>query len=465
MATTPDPRPRVLVVDDSRMMRELAQDTLGERVALECVADAHEALAALSRGPVDLVVSDLEMPGLSGLDLLERVRQEHPQLAFVLLTAHASVDSAIRALRMGAADYLHKPIEPDELRWVVERVLAHRRLLRDNDRLRGHLETIQACQPMLHCVDSGEVYALSLERVLRATGRDRGFTVFRRANLPAADGVAFRGFSESHARSLRALLVEEKPEVALAPLREPKRFQTPPFQEALRELDIPCGPALAVPLHGAEREEGVTWIFAGERSLTDEEVDRAGLVAGYTTLALANAERYADAKERAFVDDVTEAYNARYLLEATENEIQRAERYGKPLSVLFLDLDRFKLVNDRHGHLVGSRVLRRLCEVLTDCVRQVDTLARYGGDEFTILLVDTDHDTSLKVAERIRRTVADTIFEGEGGAPIRLSISIGVATYPRHSREREGLLDLADKAMYRAKSRGRNCVSSANEVA
>jgi len=157
-------------------------------------------------------------------------------------------------------------------------------------------------------------------------------------------------------------------------------------------------------------------------------------------------------------------YNARYLLQATTNEIQRAERYGRPLSVMFLDLDRFKLVNDRHGHLVGSRVLRRLSEVLSECVRQVDTLARYGGDEFTVLCVDTDLSTSLQVAERIRRTVAETIFEGEGGEPIRLTISIGVATFPEHSRERDGLLDLADKAMYRAKSQGRDCVCSASDL-
>jgi diguanylate cyclase (GGDEF)-like protein len=132
--------------------------------------------------------------------------------------------------------------------------------------------------------------------------------------------------------------------------------------------------------------------------------------------------------------------------------------------VLFLDLDRFKLVNDRHGHLVGSSVLRRLSEVLKDCVRQIDTLARYGGDEFTVLLVDTNHETGLLVAERIRRLVADTLFEGEAGEPIRLTISIGVATYPDHARDRDGLLDLADKAMYRGKSQGRDCVCSASEL-
>ena len=153
------------------------------------------------------------------------------------------------------------------------------------------------------------------------------------------------------------------------------------------------------------------------------------------------------------------------MLGKLENEIRRAERYHRQLSVLFLDLDRFKLVNDRHGHLVGSSVLRRLAEVLKDCVRQIDTLARYGGDEFTILLVDTDHATGLKIAERIRRLVADTIFEGENGVPIRLTISIGVATYPEHARHRDGLLDLADKAMYRGKSLGRNCVCSAFDLA
>jgi diguanylate cyclase (GGDEF)-like protein len=133
--------------------------------------------------------------------------------------------------------------------------------------------------------------------------------------------------------------------------------------------------------------------------------------------------------------------------------------------VLFLDLDRFKNVNDRHGHLVGSQVLRRLSQVLKECIRQVDTLARYGGDEFTILLADTGIEAAMLIAERIRRTVAETLFEGGGGEPIRLTISIGVAGFPEHGRDRTALLDSADKAMYRAKSLGRNRVCSAAELA
>jgi diguanylate cyclase (GGDEF)-like protein len=189
------------------------------------------------------------------------------------------------------------------------------------------------------------------------------------------------------------------------------------------------------------------------------------MVAGHAELALYNAERYHRAKERAFLDDVTEIFNARYLLAATDHEIRRAERYGSELSVLFLDLDRFKLVNDRHGHLVGSRTLRQLARILTSCVRQVDTLARYGGDEFTILLPDTGLEPALQVAERIRRTVEETAFEGGRGGGLRLTLSIGVASFPAHGRSREDLLDHADKAMYRAKSLGRNRVCSASELA
>ena len=116
------------------------------------------------------------------------------------------------------------------------------------------------------------------------------------------------------------------------------------------------------------------------------------------------------------------------------------------------------------GHLVGSATLRVVSELLGQGVRQVDTLARYGGDEFTILLVDTSHDVALRIAERIRESVETHLFEAGHGGTLRLTISIGVSTCPMHGDSREPLLDAADKAMYRAKSEGRNRVSSADEL-
>ena len=109
-------------------------------------------------------------------------------------------------------------------------------------------------------------------------------------------------------------------------------------------------------------------------------------------------------------------------------------------------------------------MLRSLSQVLIQCVRDVDTLARYGGDEFTILLVDTDHASAMAVAERIRRTVEEHVFEAGRGGSLRLALSVGVGTYPEHGTDRTHLLDASDKAMYRAKSLGRNQICSANEL-
>lgn len=455
---------RVLVVDDSRLILELAQDALEGRARIECCESAESALESLEREPADLVVSDLTMRGMSGLDLLEQVRRRFPETDFIVITAHASIESAVEALRMGAADYLQKPLQPEHFRAVIDRNLSHRRLLMENERLRVALRTAESCRTLLRCLDAGEVYAVTLDLILHSLDCERGLAVFRRTGRPGTDGVAFRGFDEAEARALRGVLIDEKSPLQLDVFTDVQVGSGGVLDEMFREAGVQAGRALTVPLRGREAEAGVVWILEGERPIGGLDFEQATVIADQANLALCNSERFFRAKERAFIDDVTEIYNARYLLQATEREVQRAERFSKQLSVLFLDLDRFKRVNDENGHLVGSRVLRRLSEVFKECIRQVDTLARYGGDEFTILLVDTGHEGALVVAERIRKAVGETIFEGAQGAPVRLTISIGVATYPDHSTERDGLLDLSDKAMYLAKSRGRNCVNSASEL-
>jgi diguanylate cyclase (GGDEF)-like protein len=455
---------RILVVDDSRLIREMVSDALASRGRVESVASAEDCLTALARSGADLVVSDLEMSGLSGKELLERIRREHPGTDFVLFTGNASVESAVAALRLGAADYLMKPLRPEELQHVVDRILSHRRLIAENQRLSESLRVAEACRTLTRCLDASEVYAVALDLVLHNFDRTRGVAIFRRTALALSDGVAFRGFSDSEENALRTALSGDKP-LDLEHLDAPRLLREGPYHDALREAGVQVERLLAVPLHGGAGERGVLLACEGELAFEADELERAASIAAHANLALQNAERYSQAKERAFIDDVTEVYNARYLHQCVSHEIQRADRYGKHLCILFLDLDRFKLVNDNYGHLVGSQVLVRLSEVLRDCIRQVDTLARYGGDEFTIVLPDTSLEAGLVVGERIRKTVSETIFEAGRNRPIQLTLSLGVAAFPLHARDREGLLDAADKAMYRAKSQGRNRVCSASELA
>jgi len=456
-------RPRVLIVDDTRFDREVAIDAIGDVAQVETAGSAEDALVALRRVPVDLVLTDLHLPGLSGIELLSRVRAEYPDTDVILITAHASVDSAIQALRMGAADYLNKPVHGDELALVVRRTLDRRRIQAENAHLRDLLATVEECRPLAASLEPAEIHTIALDVLLARLDRAQGLAIFHRAANLGTDDVVLRGWQEPEAESLRAALLGEKPiDVEAVPL--PIVLEGGPLLEMVRAAGVQPGRMLAVPIHGRASEGGVLLLPESDRRLGDKDLEIARLVAAHAQAAIQNAECYHQAKERAFVDDVTGAYNARYLFTALDHEIRRAERYGTQLALLFLDIDRFKLVNDQHGHLVGSRTLRRLAEVFGTCIRQVDTLARYGGDEFTILLVDTSLESGIQIAERIRAAVARAHFETRGSASLQVTVSVGVAAFPMHGREPEVLIDMADKAMYRAKSLGRDRLCSATEL-
>lgn len=456
-------RPRVLIVDDTRFDREVALDAIGDVAEVETAGSAEDALVALRRAPIDLVLTDLHLPRLSGIELLSRVRVEYPDTDVILITAHASVDSAIQALRMGAADYLNKPVHGDELALVVRRTLDRRRIQAENVHLRDLLATVEDCRPLAASLEPAEIHTIALDVLLARLDRAQGLAIFHRAANLGSDDVVLRGWQEPEAESLRVALLGEKPiDVAAVPL--PIVLEGGPLLEMARAAGVQSRRMLAVPIHGRASEGGVLLLPESDRRLGDKDLEIARLVAARAQAAIQNAECYHQAKERAFVDDVTGAYNARYLFTALDHEIRRAERYGTQLALLFLDIDRFKLVNDQHGHLVGSRTLRRLAEVFGTCIRQVDTLARYGGDEFTILLVDTSLESGIQIGERIRAAVARAHFETRGSASLQVTVSVGVAAFPMHGREAEVLIDMADKAMYRAKSLGRDRLCSATEL-
>jgi diguanylate cyclase (GGDEF)-like protein len=454
---------RVLIVDDTRFDREVALDAIGDAARVETAGSAEAALEALRRASFDLVLTDLHLPGLSGIDLLARVRAEHPNTDVILITAQASLDSAVQALRMGAVDYLHKPVHGDELGLVVRRTLDRRRLQAENVHLRDLLTTVEECRALASSLEPAEIHTIALDVLLARLGRPRGLAIFHRAANLGSDDVVLRGFREPEAEALRAALVGEKP-IDVEAIPQVDALAGGPLHEVLRGAGVQPGRVLAVPIHGRAAEGGALLVPEAERSFREADFEIARLVAAHAQAAIQNAERYHQAKERAFVDDVTGAYNARYLFTALDHEIRRAERYGTQLALLFLDIDRFKLVNDQHGHLVGSRTLRRLSEVLAQCIRQVDTLARYGGDEFTILLVDTNLESGLQIAERIRSAVARATFETRSSTPLQVTVSIGVAAFPMHGRAAEGLIDMADKAMYRSKSLGRDRICSASDL-
>jgi len=174
--------------------------------------------------------------------------------------------------------------------------------------------------------------------------------------------------------------------------------------------------------------------------------------------ALANSVRIAEAERLSLTDDLTRLHNARYLRQFLVNEIKRARRYSSSVAAIFLDLDDFKLVNDQHGHLVGSHVLMEVAALLLPSVRDTDCVVRYGGDEFLLILPDARLEDALQVAERTRAKIERHQFNGGRRLKISLTASLGVATFPQHALSPQQLIACADRAMYHAKAANKNCV-------
>jgi diguanylate cyclase (GGDEF)-like protein len=164
-------------------------------------------------------------------------------------------------------------------------------------------------------------------------------------------------------------------------------------------------------------------------------------------------------------DDLTQLYNSRYLSQVLRRETKRATRSGRPLSLLFIDLDGFKGINDRHGHLFGSRALVEAAGVIRISARETDVVSRFGGDEFALVLPDTGSDGATAVGERIRERIAEFAFLQDDGLDIHLTASVGVATLPDVADSAEGLIQAADEAMYAVKDRGKNGICVAGQVA
>ena len=230
-------------------------------------------------------------------------------------------------------------------------------------------------------------------------------------------------------------------------------------------LEWPEGPPpalLALPLVSRGRVIGVAELAdPPARGFCAADVRLLTALFDPAAIALENAILFRKLEERTVTDDLTRLYNARFMQNYLRRETKRAARYGHQVALLFLDLDGFKQVNDNHGHMAGSRTLAEVGEVLRCNVRDIDVVARYGGDEFTIVLAETGTPGALSMAERIRRRIEEHEFLRGMGLAVHISASIGVACFPDHAHGPDALLAAADAAMYRVKYSGKNGVQLA----
>jgi two-component system, cell cycle response regulator len=449
----------ILVVDDDPLFRAFCCEVLRARgYEVLALASSREALESTAERCPALVLANSYLPEASGVELLEAIQAQNPTVDVILMSPYGSIETAVRALKRGAADYLRKPFAAEDLAAAVENTFRRPRHDRRTDKLPSELHELSRSFASLE--EPERVLAVGFEALLQVCRGSAGVCLVTSKGLRFMTLLHQRGFSPETGAALRDALVSRNVKQLLG-LTGVETWGRLKLYRALGvEAAEGFAEATAVPLFLGGELAGVFFLLRSNAAgrVTREELDHARFMALQIELAYQSALRLREAKNLALTDPLTELYNARYLNIALESRITEADRLNIPFSVLFLDLDYFKEINDTYGHLTGGQVLVEVSRILRVNAREEDTVVRFGGDEFTVVLPGTESEGAWEAAERIRKAIRDHVFLAREGKFIRLTACIGVATYPTDARSCQELIEQADRAMYRGKETARDVV-------
>ena len=304
-----------------------------------------------------------------------------------------------------------------------------------------------------------------VREVMRLLGRTLGYTNYAIVQKNAGGDFFFRArcvdnHVSYHIRPLPGAadgLVEK-----IARSHEVIRVKDLAGREDYRPLNSASRSAMIVPMTFHGEATGLLIAESGDADFfKDRDEQMLLMVARSAGLALENAELMKRAEELTIVDELTESFNYRYFIQKFQEEKKRAVRYHLPLSIIMIDIDWFKKLNDGYGHEAGNAVLRELSVVIKACIRDVDIFARYGGEEFVVILPQTTQSEALIIGERIREQVERHIIDTGATGRVKITVSVGISSYPENGRSEEELVTVADQALYKAKGSGKNlvCVS------
>lgn len=419
----------ILLVEDDDADAGLVMRALrpyARRFALTRATSHQEARAFLMRNACDVVLLDLSLPDSFGFDTVRRMRGDVPSLPLVVLTGLDDEDFALQALAAGTQDYLVKGQADGPLVWrAIQHAIARKRL---EEQLRLSEEKLAG------------IIELAQDAIL-TTDEHLNITLFN----PAAERLFGYAADQIVGRPVTLLI--------------PERVRN---SHAMYVTTFAGSSVSTRPMSDRGEVTGLTFDgreFPAEISIAKLQHPNGML---YTAVVRDISERKRveqELRRMATTDPLTGLWNRRRFMELSEGELSRLRRYGRPVSVLMLDIDHFKAVNDTNGHAAGDEALCLLADLCRAELRETDHLGRLGGEEFAVLLPETGLDEAADVAERLRQRLAAGAFPLPCGVTLRMTVSIGVASCAEDDTTVDGALGRADRALYRAKNGGRNRVA------
>ncbi|MEZ5691012.1 MAG: PleD family two-component system response regulator [Rickettsiales bacterium] len=452
---------QILVVDDIPANIKLLEAKLtSEYYDVIAAVDGFEAIKKVKAHKPDLILLDVMMPEMDGFEVCTKLKAdpEISHIPVVMVTALSEKSDRLKGLEAGADDFITKPIDDTVLLARVKSLIRIKTLL-DELRLRdatgvqmgaasgsdnNFIEDVSGSKILL--IDDDEIQSKSILSKLEET-----YEAHLEDNVDNAVSVAVAGKFDV---ILISTLLNDMDGLRLAShIKSTEETRNTPIivlvdedekHIMLKALDMGISDYLVVPI---DKNEMAVRIKTQVRRKHYQD---------------ALKEQYKQSVSMALTDGLTGLYNRHYLNTHLENMVRQASKNGKKLALMIMDMDHFKQVNDNYGHDAGDMVLKQLADIILNAARSTDLAARFGGEEFVVLMPETDENSALGVASRMRETVEKTKFAIDGdGNTIDKTISIGIANLLETGDSSKGLLKRADEALYLAKNSGRNQVKVA----